>query len=73
MIEILARTLEHQAENEPSKLYREQKMRAAQIFREKMNGRRKENLPTINYRFGAKCRPRWVNAKPRTSDADEQI
>ena len=34
-IELLARTLEHQAEGEPSKLNRERKLRDAQVLRQK--------------------------------------
>ena len=52
--EILARTLEHQAQNEPLKLYRNRKMRTAQIFREKMNARRRlKSTPDKLRRSGA--------------------
>ena len=70
VIELLARTLERQAQNEPWKLYRDQKMRAAQIFREKMNARRKLNQPAINYAAPASSVPRTSQEAQSVLDRD---
>ena len=43
VVELLARTMEHQAESEPSKLNRHGKLKAAQMFREKMKERVRPN------------------------------
>ena len=43
VVELLAKTLEHQAQSEPSKLNRERMFKVAQVFREKMKERFRPN------------------------------